>query len=374
MSAMPELRDWLALWRVPGVGPRLFQQLTERFGTPAGVFAAGRRGWREFRLDDQTVDGLASPDQAGVERDLAWEQASAGHHILTPASPHYPERLKEIPNPPPLLFIVGDPELLAFPQMGIVGSRRPTAGGRQSARDFAAYLARSGLVITSGLAQGVDTAAHEGTLGADGYTIAVTGTGPDRIYPSRNRELAQRITELGAIVTEFPTGVAARPDHFPRRNRIISGLSVGILVVEASLRSGSLITARYALEQGREVFAIPGSIHNPLAKGCHALIRRGHAKLVEQAADILEELPGQLALPMPREDSDGEPPPAAPDQEHQQVLEALGYDPVTLDTVLQRTGLTPEAVSSILLILELQGHVTAMPGGRYARCRPEDRK
>ncbi|MCC5809776.1 MAG: DNA-processing protein DprA [Ectothiorhodospiraceae bacterium] len=371
---MPQLRDWLALWRVPGIGPSVFQQLLERFGDPGAVFAAGRRGWGQLKLDAPTVEGLTAPDDAGVERDLAWEEASPHHHILTPASHHYPKRLREIPNPPPLLFVVGDPELLSFPQIGIVGSRRPTAGGRQSARDFAAYLARSGLVITSGLAQGVDTAAHQGALDADGYTIAVTGTGPDRIYPSSNRELAKRIAAMGAIVTEFPTGVTARPDHFPRRNRIISGLGVGVLVVEASLRSGSLITARYALEHGREVFAIPGSIHNPLAKGCHALIRRGHAKLVEQAADILEELPGQLALPDIPGEAEESTSQQTPDAEHAQVMDALGYDPVTLDTVLQRTGLTPEAVSSILLILELQGHVTAMPGGRYARCRPEDRK
>ncbi len=372
---MSDSRAQLALWRTPGVGPRLFRDLLARFGNAAATLDAGSEAWRALGLDDGLRQALAAPDWAGADRDLSWEQASDNHHILFQGQPLYPERLAEIPAAPPVLFVLGDPELLAYPQLGIVGSRKPTAGGRQSARDFAAHLAAAGLGITSGLALGVDSAAHEGALAGGGYTIAVTATGPDRIYPARNRDLAKRISEGGAIITEFPTGVSARPDHFPRRNRIISGLSLGVLVVEAGLRSGSLITARYALEHDREVFAIPGSIHNPLAKGCHRLIRRGQAKLVEQAADILEEIPAQLSLPPELSaDTEAEGVSAATDPDHAAVLEAIGHDPVTLDTVLQRTGLTPDAVSSILLILELQGHVTAMSGGRYARGWPEDRK
>ncbi len=371
---MSDSRAQLALWRVPGVGPRLFQELISKFGSASAALAAGPAGWRSLGVDERLQQALAEPDWAGADRDLDWERAASDRIILFLGQPLYPDRLAEIPAAPPVLFVIGDPELLSYPQLGVVGSRKPTAGGKQSAHQFAAHLGSAGLGITSGLALGVDSAAHEGALDGNGYTIAVTATGPDRIYPSRNRELARRISENGAIVTEFPTGVSARPDHFPRRNRIISGLSLGVLVVEAGLRSGSLITARYALEQDREVFAIPGSIHNPLAKGCHRLIRQGQAKLVEQAADILEELPAQLSLPeaadtpAPLEDA------AVPDPDHAAVLAAIGHDPVTLDAVLQRTGLTPEAVSSILLILELQGHVTAMSGGRYARNWPEDRK
>lgn len=373
---MSDTRAQLALWRVPGVGPRIYHGLIARFSSAEAALAAGSPGWRGIGLDDSLQEALARPDWAGADRDLDWEQAAADRTILFLGQAGYPERLTEIPAAPPVLFVHGDPELLAYPQLGIVGSRKPTAGGRQSAHDFAAFLAAAGLGITSGLALGVDSAAHQGALDGSGYTIAVTATGPDRIYPARNRELARRISENGAIVTEFPTGVSARPDHFPRRNRIISGLSLGVLVVEAGVRSGSLITARYALDQGREVFAIPGSIHNPLAKGCHRLIRQGQAKLVEQAADILEEIPAQLSLPVTATDAFRPRTREATvsDPDHAAVLEAMGHDPVTLDTMLQRTGLTPEAVSSILLILELQGHVTAMSGGRYARSWPEDPK
>ncbi|MCC5858750.1 MAG: DNA-processing protein DprA [Ectothiorhodospiraceae bacterium] len=371
---MSDTRARLALWRVPGIGPQLYQALMERFGSARAALAAGPLGWQSMGLDDRLRQALAAPDWAGADRDLAWERSAEDHAILFPEHPDYPSRLAEIPAAPPVLFVVGDRELLAYPQLGIVGSRKPTAGGRQTAHDFAAHLATAGLGITSGLALGVDSAAHDGALDGGGYTIAVTATGPDRLYPARNRDLARRIRGNGAIVTEFPTGVTARPDHFPRRNRIISGLGLGVLVVEAGLRSGSLITARYALDQGREVFAIPGSIHNPLAKGCHRLIRLGQAKLVEQAADILEEIPAQLSLPETETTGRSRVDSAMPDPDHTAVLEALGHDPVTLDTVLQRTGLTPEAVSSILLILELQGHVTAAPGGRYARSWPEDRK
>ncbi|WP_366637239.1 DNA-processing protein DprA [Aquisalimonas sp.] len=290
--------------------------------------------------------------------------------MLTWTDTRYPALLREMDSPPLCLYVNGDPDVLNVPQLAIVGSRNATAGGRSTAREFAEHLASRGLTITSGLAVGVDAAAHQGALDGGGFTVAVTATGPDRVYPPRHRSLAHAIAADGAVVTEFPCGTPPRAGHFPRRNRIISGLAAGTLVVEASPRSGSLITARLALEQGREVFAIPGSIHNPLARGCHRLIRDGSAKLVEQADEILEELTGRLQLP--REPATGtgngtEPQQLQLDPEHEAVLNALGYDPVPLETVLQRTGLTPDVVSSILLLLELSGRITAMPGGRYAR-------
>jgi DNA processing protein len=250
----------------------------------------------------------------------------------------------------------------------MVGSRNPTTGGERTARDFARHLAGCGLAITSGLAVGVDAAAHQGALEAGGITLAVTGTGLDRVYPARHRELAHRIAERGALVSEFPPGTPPLAGNFPRRNRIISGLSVGTLVVEAALKSGSLITARLAVEQGREVFAIPGSIHNPLARGCHALIRQG-AKLVETADDIAEELAallGGLSLePVVDAGHADEGCHSLEDPEYQRLLQAMGHDPVSVDQLVARTGFTAETVSSMLLLLELQGHVSSSPGGFF---------
>jgi len=359
--------------RAPGVGPRLFQTLIHCFGSASAALSASPSALAAAGVPQKAARGLAEPDWAGADADLAWAGQADDHHILTLHDGRYPEMLRLIPDPPPLLFLTGDPAALSAPQLAIIGSRHPSAGGVRNARDFARHLAAAGLTITSGLALGVDTAAHQGALAGMGRTVAVTATGPDRIYPAANRDLAREITRHGAVVTEFPVGVTARPQHFPRRNRIISGLSAGTLVVEAGVRSGSLITARYALEQDREVFAIPGSIHNPLARGCHALIRSGSAKLVETARDIMEELPALLAVNLlQRLESDDESAgedvsPAAMDDDHNRVLQALGHDPVSLEVMLQRTGLTADVVSSILLILELQGHVTAIPGGKYAR-------
>lgn len=366
---MSELRYRLALWRLPGVGPGWYRQLLEHFGSARAALSAGSTAWRRFGVDERVAAAMAHPDWHGVDTDLDWLDASPLHHLLESGDPRYPERLASLDPPPPLLFVTGDPDVLRLPQLAVIGSRQPTAGGRDTARAFAAHLARAGLGITSGLALGVDSAAHDATVQHGGITVAVTGTGADRVYPPRNRALARRIVDSGgAVVTEFAIGVGARREHFPRRNRIISGLSLGVLVVEAGLRSGSLITARHALEQGREVFAIPGSIHNPLAKGCHALIRDGQAKLVEQAEDILGELLPHLRLPETPASTPACPPEEA-DPDHARVLQELGYDPVTLDTLHRRTGLTPDVLSSILLIMELQGQVDALPGGRYARRR-----
>jgi len=371
----PKDRDeahWLALLHGPRALSRQLPALLERFGSPRGLFAADAEAWRGFPRPVR--DYLAGPDWAAVERDLAWLDAPA-HHLLVFTDAAYPRLLSEIPDPPPALFVRGDPACLRQPQIAIVGSRNPTASGRETARDFAQYLAETGLAITSGLALGVDAAAHQGALAAaNGSTVAVTGTGPDRVYPASHRGLADAIAERGALVSEFAPGMPPLPANFPRRNRILSGLSLGTLVVEAAVRSGSLISARFALEQGREVFAIPGSIHNPLARGCHRLIRDG-AKLVETADDILEEL-GPLAgvsLEAAREDTPEDFPAVGAagnlDGLQVRVLEAVGFEPTPVDMVVVRTGLTPDAVCSMLLVLELHGLIASTPGGHYSRAR-----
>ncbi|MGV6827333.1 MAG: DNA-processing protein DprA [bacterium] len=281
--------------------------------------------------------------------------------------PDYPPLLTATERCPTVLFVLGNIQLLQFPQIAMVGSRNPSSSGKRTARAFAQELASAGLCITSGLALGIDTESHLGAQAAQGKTIAVTGTGLDRVYPAKNRDLAHQISKHGAIVSEFPPGTPPIPGNFPRRNRVISGLSTGTLVVEAAMQSGSLITARYAAEQGREVFAIPGSIHNPLARGCHNLIRNG-AKLVETAADVLEELSGLLSLaPPPTQPiaSEVEELPLEPD--HQELLEAMGYDPVSADFLVEHTRFEPAEISSMLLLLEMAGHVSSAPGGLYLR-------
>lgn len=303
-------------------------------------------------------------------------------HLLTPADAGYPALLREIPAPPPQLFVRGNVDALSLPQMAIVGSRSATPAGAETAHAFATHLAARGFCITSGLAEGIDAAAHRGALAARGRTIAVCGTGPDIIYPRHHEALAEEIVAAGgAIVSEFAPGTQVFRSNFPRRNRLISGLAVGTLVVEASLRSGALITARHAMEQGREVFAIPGSIHNPVARGCHRLIRNG-AKLVETAADIVDELGGLLAsLRLNEAGARGEFAPdaasdhasgdfggnAEEDADYAQLLACMAWDPVDVDTLVTRSGLTIGEVSSMLLLLEMRGTVRALTGGRYQR-------
>lgn len=361
------LRPWLRLAHAPGIGPRTVARLLEQFGDPAGVVAAGRAELESAGLKSAQVDSLLDPREAAVDADLAWAEQE-GAHILPLDEPSYPRLLSQLPAAPVLLYVRGDPSVLADPILAIVGSRNPTPAGRETTRDLARHLAACGLTIASGLAIGIDGAAHEGAL-AGGRTVAVLGTGPDRIYPASHRDLALRIAENGALVTEYPPGSTAIGRNFPRRNRIISGLSLGTLVTEAALKSGSLITARYAMEQGREVFAIPGSIHNPVARGCHALLRDG-ARLVESAADVLEELapllgpftadPRPQAAPRSRAEGDLDP-------EYDRLLDALGHDPLSPDELIRRTGLPAESIASMLLLLELEGHVSSYPGGRYCR-------
>jgi len=291
----------------------------------------------------------------------------AGHHLISRGDDDYPELLEQIPGPPKQLYVNGDPGVLHQPAIAIVGSRNPTQAGLHNAFEFARHLGSRGFCIVSGLAQGIDAAAHRGALDAGAATIAFLGHGIDIVYPAANRELAHEIARTGAIVSEFPIGTRPRKELFPQRNRLISGIGFGTLVVEAARRSGSLITARLASEQGREVFALPGSIHNPLARGCHKLIRQG-AKLVETADDIVTELAPlaghmlQIAVESTAKDS----PPETSDSDYLALKEFLGFDPVSVDQLAENSGLTIDQVSSMLLILELEGEVESLAGGRYS--------
>lgn len=375
-----ELRAWLALLLAPGLGPRRVAKLLDAFGSPEAACEAPSQALAGLGLSETMIAALRAPDATMVEAALVW----AGHDdatVVTRTDPLYPPRLAEVPTAPSVLFVRGDPGLLQEPQLAIVGSRNPTVGGVQTTKAFASHLAGLGLVITSGMATGIDSAAHLGAL-ESGRTIAVLGTGPDRVYPAANRELARRIAAEGALVSEFPPGTGPQSSHFPRRNLTISGLSLGTLVTEAAPRSGSLITARYAAEQGREVFAIPGSIHNPLARGCHALIRDG-AKLIDSVDQLLEELAPQLQGFLAAPVTGGGPEArtaitsqlqpslvmATPelDADYRRLLERMGHDPVALDELVERTGFSAQEVSSMLLLLELQGHVSCLPGGRFGR-------
>ena len=286
--------------------------------------------------------------------------------MLPFTDPGFPPLLRAVPGCPIVLYVSGDASRLLDPQLAIVGSRNPTAAGSENAHNFAAHLALQGLTITSGLAEGIDSAAHRGALDAGGGTIAVLGTGIDLVYPRWHAELAARISAQGALVSEFALGTPGRAANFPQRNRIIAALSLGTLVIEAARRSGSLITARLAGEAGREVFALPGSIHNPLARGCHQLIRDG-AKLTENAADILTELNFSPRLAPATAARNGVQSQSTMDKAHEILLDALGFEPSDLDTLVLRTGLAPENVASTMLILELEGHVTSAHGGRYTR-------
>ncbi len=365
LATPPEaLAQWLALHHTPGLGARRKLQLLEHFGTIGALFDA-RRAQLEEALGERpaALDTLlAGCDAALLATTRAWLDAQP-NFLVTWADADYPPLLREIADPPVLLYGVGVRARLATAQIAVVGSRNPSPGGRDNAAAFAAHLAQAGLAITSGLALGIDGAAHAGALDAGGTTIAITGTGLDRVYPPRHRALAHRIAEHGVLLSEFALGTPPRAENFPIRNRLISGMSLGVLVVEAALKSGSLITARLASEQGREVFAIPGSIHSPLSRGCHALIRQG-AKLVETAQDILEEL-GPLAQWVAPHTAPATE--AALDDDATKLLACLGHDPVDIDTLAARGGLTPQAVSSMLLTLELRGLVASVPGGRYQR-------
>ncbi|NOX76381.1 MAG: DNA-protecting protein DprA [Gammaproteobacteria bacterium] len=357
----------MALHRAPGIGPILFKKILAVIPDLRELFDSnGAALSSKLSLREKTRAFLRHPEWARVEQDQRWAEAPNCHIVTLPDS-QYPLLLREIADPPPLLFVHGNPALLNHPQIAIVGSRNPSAGGIQTAEDFAEALGRSGLAITSGLALGIDAACHRGALRSRALTVAVAGTGLDRIYPARHRDLAHQIAEHGALVSEFPVGTPPIAANFPRRNRIISGLSLGTLVVEAALKSGSLITARLAAEQGREVFAIPGSIKNPLARGCHELVRLG-AKLTEHPEDVLEELGplAQVALPGARPPSVENNPFDTLNPAEDDLINTLGFEPTSIDTLVARSGLTAGGVSAMLLTLELQGRVTSS-GGLYSR-------
>ena len=357
---------WLALRHTPGVGERLLQRLMAAFPDPtaiprqspealhaaAGVPRPTAEAIRAGRVDDSfaaTRDWLHAPH----------------HHLLCRTESPYPAALAELPDPPALLHLSGDPAAVdAGPAFALVGSRSATRNGRETARAFARDLAAAGFTIVSGLARGIDGAAHRGALDAGGRTLAFLGCGPDRVYPAEHAELATEVAASGAILSEYPVGAPPRRNHFPQRNRIVSGLSLGVLVVEAGLRSGALTTARWAGSQGREVMAVPGSIHSPQSRGPHSLIRQG-AKLVETLADIAEELPRGRTVPSETAGDDAAV--AALPAEHARVASCVDHGPTAPDLVVARSGLTPDRVSAILLELEIQGVVAAEPGGFYIR-------
>jgi DNA processing protein len=369
---MDELRAWLKLSRLPNFGADTLAPLLGRFESVAAVTSAAAHELEAAKLPASTIDKLVNADAAQIDSDLRWLETS-GNAFIAWGSPEYPSLLAQVRGAPIGLFVRGQVAALHEPQLAIVGARNPTALGRETSEEFAAHLANCGLAITSGLAAGIDAAAHRGALRSNGVTVAVCATGLEMVYPSDHRKLAEAVCERGALVSEFPPGIKPLKFHFPRRNRLISGLSLGTLVVEAALQSGSLITAKFAADQGREVFAIPGSIHNPLARGCHQLLRQG-AKLVETAEDILAEL-GPLAATLKPlaarvNAMEGQGfPDGQLDKEYKILLDALGFEPTSVDQLVARTGFKAEAVASMLLILELDGRIAANPGALYSKVR-----
>ncbi len=361
-----ELAAWLRLVETPGVGRASARKLLAAFGSPDAVLGASQAARRAVVGPDAAAALNTSPDDFGHKLDATrrWLDAAAAElrQVVAIGDPSYPALLLETADPPLVLWVRGRIELLAAPSVAIVGSRNPTPQGLETARAFAAHLSKTGWTVCSGLALGIDGAAHDGALEGPGSTVAVVGTGLDQDYPARHRKLAARIAQDGAIVSEFAIGTPPLPSHFPVRNRIIAGLSRGTLVVEAAVQSGSLITARMALEAGRDVFAVPGSIHSPQSRGCHALIKQG-AKLVDQVSDLVDELAGS-APGDPVADEHAEPAAAAAADP---VLDAMGWDVIDLDQLVARTGRGAAELSARLLDLELAGRVTRMPGPSWQR-------
>ncbi len=377
---MDDIEAWLIWLRAPGVGAARIRRALLRHGDMAAALNAGAQAWRELEIGEAGILWLKLPDRAQIGRDMLWLRED-DRHLLTCVDPDFPPLLAKIPGAPAALFVHGDVHSLWQPQIAIVGSRNASAGGLALARDFAATLARAGFSITSGMADGIDGAAHQAALDAGAQSIAVLGTGVDLVYPRKHARLAQRLVGRGALVSEFALGTRGLAENFPRRNRIIAGLSLGTLVIEAGMQSGSLITARLAAEQGREVFAVPGSVHNPMARGCHLLIRQG-AKLVETAAEVLEELApmasvlgtalnlrlGSLSLTEDPGSTTGQSSnicEASPEADR--LLHEMGFDPVDFDTLMQRSGLTAATISSMLTTLELDGAVAVLAGSCYQR-------
>jgi DNA processing protein len=369
MTESDDLLAWATLVRAPGLDVAALSAALERLGSAGALVAASEAGWDRAAIPPKARAFLSSPRAMPRPSERRWLD-SANHHLIPFTDPRFPPLLLSIPQCPVALYVSGNVGALVEPQLAIVGSRNPTPQGGETALGFAEYLGERGLSITSGVAEGIDAYAHLGALRVQGLTLGVLGAGIDVVYPRCNLSLYRDIERHGALVSEFAPGSPPRRENFPQRNRIIAGLCLGTLVVEAARRSGSLITARLANCYGREVFAVPGSIHNPLSRGCHALIKGG-AKLAETADDILAELNfsaffandlAQAAAASPRLRRT-----SGMDKDHKILLDALGFDPVDLDILVVRTGFKPEAVSSMMLILELEGHVQAAPGGRYSR-------
>jgi DNA processing protein len=361
----PELAAWLRLALTPGIGNHAARKLLAAFGLPQAIFTQPLEALAAVVEESHARALLDEPPglQQEMDKVLGWLAGAADRALLTLGDAEYPAALLQMEDPPPLLYRVGRALDPSSPAVAVVGSRNPTGQGLQNARRFGKAFGEAGVTVVSGLALGVDGAAHEGALeGATEdalATIAVVGTGLDRVYPKQHLDLAHRIAERGAIVSEYPLGTPPLSQNFPKRNRLIAGLSQGTLVVEAALQSGSLITARLAAEQGKDVFAIPGSIHSTQARGCHALLRQG-AKLVESAQDVLEDL---RLVPRAVREEDGEP----PEGEDDPLLQAMGHDPVGLDALIARTGIPAPQLQATLLELELAGQVTRLPGGLFQR-------
>jgi DNA processing protein len=368
MDVTQNYKDWLSITLAKGIGPSIFNNLLLEFKTPQHILTCDFKKLVSSGLKEASIKSLQNPDKDQINKILDWLNKPR-HHLITIFDNDYPELLKSIHSAPPVLFAIGRREALGYIHFAIVGSRNPTTGGKRLAEDFAGELSKSGLTICSGLALGIDYHSHLGALKADCSTVAVLGNGLAGIYPARHRKIASQIIEDGLLISEYPPDTKPNPGNFPQRNRIISGMSTGVLVVEAAKKSGSLITANYALEQGRDVFAIPGSIHNPLARGTHSLIKQG-AKLVETVNDIIDELApiASLVLNKSVSISSGQQHFDNLEPEYKLLLDSMAYDIVSVDNLIKLTGLTAEVVSSMLLILELQGLIESHQGGKYCRC------
>lgn len=349
---------WIALSSVHGVGSQTFCQLLKSFGSPGNVLNASLHELSQV-VSKTIAQEIKKEVQQGLLVDSLEWLSQPNNHLVTLADAEYPQALLEIADPPPFLYAKGNLELLNRPSIAIVGSRNASVQGEKNAEAFAQGLAEQGLCIVSGMALGIDAAAHRGALKANAYTIAVVGTGLDIVYPAKHRDLAHKIVERGLIVSEFALGTPSKPQNFPKRNRIISGLSLGCLVVEANVQSGSQITARLSADQGREVFAIPGSIHSPMSKGCHQLIKQG-AKLVDCLQDIIEELSLNQA-PAGIHEHEAQSALSHP------LLDLIGYDPISLESIVHLSGLSAGEVSSMLMMLELDGRVASLAGGQYQK-------
>jgi DNA processing protein len=358
-AELSEKLRWISLGNIDGIGPKTFYQLLQKFGSTEHIFEANAAQLRNIVPDKTASAILKGVDENALQDAEAW-LSQPNNHLITLADSEYPQALLETSDPPPFLYAKGQLALLNLPSIAIVGSRNASVQGEKNAEAFARDLSLHGLCIVSGMALGIDGAAHRGALKAGGATIAVVGTGLDIVYPAKHRDLAHEIAQHGLIISEFALGTPSKPQNFPKRNRIISGLSLGCLVIEANLQSGSQITARLAAEQGREVFAIPGSIHSPVSKGCHQLIKQG-AKLVDCIQDITDELKISPVLPTQKAASEGELASQHP------LLQVMGYDPITVEQLVQLTDLTVSEVSSMLMLLELEGSVASQAGGKYQK-------